>query len=673
MGSSVDTKASPDLDRLREVFKGISRALEAEKRAASIKKATLGQGTRIRIAATGSVYCFATYAPVDASSGDQVIVEIEGRDVEGVITQAGAHHVEIALDEDAGAGIPGGATLRLDTPWLLERLRQRVREVFDAGVNLPTLSNLELGLLSLGVGEIVVDEKAPEPQYENARRPLNEAQTRGVEVAFRAPLSVVAAPAGTGKTVLLGAVVEACHRLGWRVLIAAQSNAAVDLLMLQACERLCDEPGFGKAEVLRIGADVGPELRENYGDAVMQERVVCRLRPDLETQIAALRARADGLAARLDAAHRVPRATSGHGIDALRHELTVCRAEIADVQKEMRRVGRALAAAAHVVGATLARVYLDDTLGRYDVVIVDEGSMALPPAVFVAASLARRHVVVAGDPYQLMTPVLSHGLHSHWLAKDVFQRLDVVSAIRNEEDVPYLTVLTEQRRCAEDICALHRAIWYGPSLTTAREVYRRERARPNVIFGTASLCYIDTALLDPVAYHPWGGTFANDVHASLIERIVAYIESSGELPPAGMASGEVLAMSHYRGQVAAISRLLKPYRDRGVICRTVHRAQGSEATSAIFDLTLAGSNVRRSSSILTATDLEDEGSRLLVTAMSRGRSRLIVVGDMQWLKRHMNPQSVIARVYAHLRENGYEIKLSEVLSTSARPSLRLLA
>jgi hypothetical protein len=47
--------------------------------------------------------------------------------------------------------------------------------------------------------------------------------------------------------------------------------------------------------------------------------------------------------------------------------------------------------AAQIVGATLTGLYMNPTLlnQEWDVVIVDEGSMAPPPAVLVAANRAR--------------------------------------------------------------------------------------------------------------------------------------------------------------------------------------------------------------------------------------------------------------------------------------------
>jgi len=163
------------------------------------------------------------------------------------------------------------------------------------------------------------------------------------------------------------------------------------------------------------------------------------------------------------------------------------------------------------------------------------------------------------------------------------------------------------------------------------------------------------------------------VHAHLIADLIAYIDSAGELPVAGVAAGEVLCLSYYRGQVANIRRRLgTAYRGRGVSVSTVHRAQGTEATTCIFDLTLTPHQPTRVSDVLTAVRPEESGSRLLAVAASRARSRFIFVGAFDWIERSMSRQSVLWRLCSHLREHGREIPVGEVRGTSSAPALRVL-
>lgn len=679
---SADGSPTPDggtpasstaIDELRSVCRGLLNALDDERRAASAANLKLGVGARVAVIGSGSRYRFAVSTLVDASVGAPSVLRLGHREVEGIVESYGDGVIELSLSEDVGADVAPGAELLLDAPWMIARLRQRVREAFEVGHGTPALFNLTNALRTLGIGEIEVAAVGLTPEYENRRRPLNEMQARAITVALRSPLSVIAAPAGTGKTLTLGALVEACYRAGLRTLVAAPSNVAVDLTMQQVCDRLATEPGFRAAEVLRVGADVGGELRSAFGAEIVLEDVTARLRPKLHARVARLQAAVDTLAEELTAAHRASIGEADEHLQALRRRLAAARSDLREVRREARDYGRALSMNARVVGATLARVFLDTNLRGFDVVVIDEASMAQAPAVLVAAGQARRHVVVAGDPCQLAAPVHATGPHRHWLATDVFERLDVLSAIRHEEEVPYLTQLTEQRRSAEGICGLQRALWYGPTLRTAREVFAREQARHNVIFGTSALCYLDTSSLAPRAYHPWGRTFANDEHARVAADLIAYLDSAGEIPGPGNCGPEVLVLSHYRGQVSNVRRVLgSRYQDRGVAVRTVHRAQGCEATTCILDLTLTRHQPTRQSSVLTAVRLEEEGSRLLAVAASRARSRLIVLSDFEWIEAAISPTSVLGRMYAHLREHGHAIPLAEVSTSPPPPHLRVV-
>ncbi len=131
-------------------------------------------------------------------------------------------------------------------------------------------------------------------------------------------------------------------------------------------------------------------------------------------------------------------------------------------------------------------------------------------------------------------------------------------------------------------------------------------------------------------------------------------------------------MSHYRGQVAAIRRRLGTrFRNRGVAARTVHRTQGAEASTAILDLTLPPQQPTRVSSVFTAVRPEQEGSRLLAVATSRARSRLIILGDFDWIERAVSAETVLGRICAHLLTEGQEITVGEVRRTSTASSLHV--
>ena len=81
---------------------------------------------------------------------------------------------------------------------------------------------------------------------------------------------------------------------------------------------------------------------------------------------------------------------------AFHQKITACEQALASVESRVIEQ-------AEVLATTLTRTYTASALARerFDLVIIDEGSMASPPALFAACCLARRHVVIVGDFFQL--------------------------------------------------------------------------------------------------------------------------------------------------------------------------------------------------------------------------------------------------------------------------------
>lgn len=640
-------------------------SLDEECAASAAVVTTLGQGERLEVVESGSKYAFSTGATVDASDGDVVCLRAGHREVGGTVTACRAHCIELILHDDIGSPLSFGSQLALEPSWQYERLRSRVHDAIWVAQCTPKMFNLTNAMRIMKHGEIVVADAGPTPVYENVRRPLNEEQERAVELAFRAPISIIVAPPGTGKTQTLGALVDACYRLGLRVLVTAPSNVALDLLMEQTCERLCNEPDFATAAVLRVGAAAGMPIRRAFGGQVVLDEVLARVRPHVQWRVRRREQCVAELAARLTAAHRATGNDDNRAVRHLQLALRKARAKLQQAARELRDNGRRLINEARVVGATMARVSLDSDLQSFDVVVVDEASMALGPALFLAAGLAKKHVVIAGDPLQLAAPVRSTGPHRDWLARDVFERLEIVEAMQCETSLPYVTELTEQFRSVRALWELQSVFRCRPTPKTEGIVRKPENAQYRNLFGGNALCYIDTAEMEPICHYPWDRTVANEAHARLVADLIAYLEPDDETPEPQGSEQAVLVLAHYRGQVAAIRhRLGDEYGGPGVSVQTVHSAQGSEASTCIVDLTVSPGVTRRSSCVLWASRPQDEGTRLLAVATSRARSRLIIVGNFAWMKSTATPRGTLARLCAHLEDEAYLIPLRDVLGTA---------
>jgi superfamily I DNA and/or RNA helicase len=111
-----------------------------------------------------------------------------------------------------------------------------------------------------------------------------------------------------------------------------------------------------------------------------------------------------------------------------------------------------------VVGTTLARsVLIRDLLSeKFDIVAVDEASMAPLPMLFYASSLARNKVMAIGDFKQLPPIAMNDDsdLVKRWLKRDIFEEAGIVSCVERRQHDARMVMLREQYRLDPRICQL---------------------------------------------------------------------------------------------------------------------------------------------------------------------------------------------------------------------------
>ncbi|MGW7535114.1 AAA domain-containing protein [Amycolatopsis sp. NPDC054798] len=120
---------------------------------------------------------------------------------------------------------------------------------------------------------------------------LNEHQRTAVVRALGSDLSFVWGPPGTGKTEVVGHIVEGSYRQGRRVLFLAPTKVAVDQAVSRLCELLNAENGFADGLVQRLGDIAISSLKEKYGNQIDADEIVARLSSALAAEIEVLKDR----------------------------------------------------------------------------------------------------------------------------------------------------------------------------------------------------------------------------------------------------------------------------------------------------------------------------------------------------------------------------------------------
>jgi superfamily I DNA and/or RNA helicase len=250
-------------------------------------------------------------------------------------------------------------------------------------------------------------------------------------------------------------------------------------------------------------------------------------------------------------------------------------------------------------------------------VIIDEGSMATPPALFAALCLAKRQVIIVGDFLQL--PPIAESRTSQakqWLAKDIYH----LAGIKNDQD-PRVAALTTQYRMHPDIAALAARLYQRAGLAYRTDTQIRHARQPLVehapIPGKA-FAFIDTADAQPWVEKDHKGSPCNQYHATLALTLAKQALDGADTPPT------VSLIAPYRNQVRLLQELVH---DEQLIDQvrvgTIHSFQGQQSDIVIFDTTVTGDLTR---TMLGRCDQDQAPCKLMNVAFTRGKSKLLVIG-----------------------------------------------
>lgn len=421
----------------------------------------------------------------------------------------------------------------------------------------------------------------------------------GQRDAFRLrsyPRAFLWGPPGTGKTYTLGCML-AQHLVQFprnRILLLSTTNTAVDQAVVsvdEALDELADagvDTTHARAGCKRIGLHF---IARHYKDKG-REHLLPINDPDL------IRRLIDLEASRPDPGNDQAFLQWRNAIDSLREEI--------------RQAARQDLLSSRLVAMTTTRAVFDFELLRtveYDFVAFDEASQVGLAHALMLAPLAKRSLFV-GDHKQL-PPIVQADLAAaeQWLGQSMF--------VYMQDGDPSMCLLDEQSRMAEPICHIVGRVFYGGRLKVAGDAlsdpaWLQQRRLENVAgLGDRAMVIRE---IQQQGIHANPGWYRLDSMHFICQTVRTLVRS---VPPE-----DILIVTPFRAQRFRIRRRLQELGLGQVAVTTVHRAQGSERHTVLFD------PVRGDTPFLNS----DDGFRIINVAISRAKARLVITlsrGDRQ--------------------------------------------
>ncbi len=441
---------------------------------------------------------------------------------------------------------------------------------------------------------------------------LNAVQNRAVDYALaNNGYYSIQGPPGTGKTHTAAHLVANIVAAGQRVLVTADSNAAVDNIL----RKLAD---MGQT-ALRIGNPirVNRDLKQHTLDYKILQSALYQDYLATEAQIELLKERQTGLERptvkttrglkpeRLVALYRQDkhlRTLNKHmvrrfrpwlktqlKIDVLYDQLRAVKEEI---QNKLLASHRIICATNSTAGNDLLAYQ------RFDWVVIDEAAQASIPSSAIAILKGERFVLV-GDHFQLPPVVISSEAKQLGLDQSL---MDYLAGC-----YPYqLTRLSVQYRMHRSINDLVGGLFYDGQLLVDEAVAARKLSFAQTVIDLYQVSGQERRLKDSKSYY----------NRAEIARVTSLVNN---LLKRGVAADQIAVISPYKAQVNALASAL----DQVCEIDTVDAFQGREKDVVI--ISFVRSNVRERIGFL-------RDYRRLNVSLSRAKKKLIMVGDFNTLK-----------------------------------------
>ncbi|MBP2241086.1 hypothetical protein J2Z40_001648 [Cytobacillus eiseniae] len=574
-----------------------------------------------------NTYFFDTFAPLKVPVGSAVKIEWGKKITDGRILSSEGKSVIIEIAENLGASL--SEVYMMYDPWeLLDQLFQRLDEMKESKRKRGRIKRL-------------MDPSMP------AKHPTDKIKSTVHELILRTkynPITFVWGPPGTGKTYTLARTAANKYLKNQQVLVLSHSNQAVDVLMAEVSLFLEKNSHLHEGDLLRYGSQDG---------AAIQKRPFLTATHLIEKHHADLAKEKVGLIEE----RRLIKGDLSQSFSKRDSEyLLSVEKKLTSVLEKIRQKELEFLKEAKIIGTTLAKAASDPAIyeKEYDLVVIDEASMAYVPQTAFAVSLAKR-AIICGD-FKQLPPIASarHPLVSEWLREDVFRKSGVAEWVDKGILHPHLFLLKEQRRMHPEISSFTNKYIYHSLVGDHKSVLKlKSGIAEKQPFKESASILIDTSGAGEYCLTDRFSKSRINLWQMLLSFQLIYESYVGGAKSIGY-------VTPYRAQAVLMEKLLsewdeKEHFDADIIAATVHRFQGSERDVMIFD-TVDSFPQDRASMLLTGKESE----RLLNVAITRTKGKFIQLCDYHYVQNKVYRNKMWRKLVEHQRAEGKSISPSEI-------------
>lgn len=343
------------------------------------------------------------------------------------------------------------------------------------------------------------------------------------------------------------------------------------------------------------------------------------------------------------------------------------QSELAEINEKLGNLGSEILDQARIIGTTLTKGYLKKEIynRKFDVVIVDEASMATLPVLYYNFGLSQEKIIVIGD-FRQLAPI-SRGktkLAEKWLKRDIYDQSGITKNINDNAEDDRITQLTLQHRMHPSISRIINDHIYNQKLRDATkkgDIKKTEK----ITISSKPFANKPVTIVDVSDYDPWCATTPSWSRMNLY---TADIASFLAIQAYNHGLREIGIIAPFRAQINIIGKMIKENVSSDAInsisISSVHTTQGREKDLIIFDLTEStGSWVSK----LLKGDTYSDAMRLINVAISRAKSKLIIICNTKFINDKYPEDSIIKKIIQDTAQNYSIVKSIDIIDYVSDP------